>query len=182
MSIIQEGVYWCARDLKGLAVIGNHHFILIVTNENNFLDLKFSPASESNHYFCTLAAFKSNDSELAFHHNDETDVYSVLEYINPEKYTSPFTPDLDLENHKVASSNGLDLDFIKLVTQLADNYVNNTINGAPKYTTLDSNCAAWVNTLFTVAGISQQDRERYGEFFGIDIGEEDLIDQNLFSS
>jgi hypothetical protein len=180
MGTIPEGVYWCARDLKGIAVVGNHHFIMLVTDQEKFSDLVFLPSEEQGVFFCTLAAFKSDNSGLIFRSNDETDIYSVLEKINPEQYTSPLTPDLDLENHKVIPLNSSDLSFIKLVSRLAINYDNNTENEAPQYTLLDSNCSAWVNTLFAVAGIGEEDRNLYGEFFGIDLGEEDLIDQSLF--
>ena len=42
------------------------------------------------------------------------------------------------------------------------------------------NCAAWVNTLLMFAGISETDREKYGEFFGIDWGEENLLPRDSF--
>jgi len=181
MASIAEGVYWCARDLAGVAVVGNHHFILMVSDPGSFAKLPFPPKDESGVYFCTLAGFKSTAGRLTFMFNEENDVQSVLEKINPETYTSLLTPDLDLEIHKVTPPHGSEDAFANEVAQLAQNYSSNTQAGAPAYTLRDANCSAWVNTLFSIAGVSKTDRERYGEFFGIDWGEEDLIDPKLFS-
>ena len=67
--------------------------------------------------------------------------------------------------------------FRELVIQLTTNFAS---KANIRYSLLDANCAAWVNTLFKVAGVSETDREKAGEFFGIDWGEEDLIPESFF--
>lgn len=46
---------------------------------------------------------------------------------------------------------------------------------------MDENCAAWVNHLLKLAGVSDDDREKYGEFDGFDWGEEDLLPSGSFT-
>ncbi len=180
MSAISEGVYWCARDLAGLAFVGNHHFILLVTSRSNFTEIAFKPEKEKGIHFCTLGGFKEDNDRLHFRLNDEHDVKATREYINPDEHTSILLPDLDLEPHKVTPPQGSTLEFIKTVAQLAQNYQTNTKQSAPQYQLIDDNCSAWINTLFAITGVSEGARETYGEFFGIDWGEEDLIDKALF--
>lgn len=181
MGKLKEGVYWSARDLAGAAIIGNHHFILLVTSNDRLEEMQLTPKLESGIYFCTLGGFKSDDARLVFRLNGEHDVRSVLEYVNPDKHTSLLLPDLDLEIHKIAPPDGSEFEFMQKVAALARNYAVNTKVSAPKYTLIDDNCAAWVNTLFAVAGVGAKDREQHGEFFGIDIGEEDLISKGHFT-
>ena len=180
MKQIKEGIYWSARDLAGAAVIGNHHFILLVTSKDRLEELQLSPKLESGIHFCTLGGFKSDDDRLIFRMNDEHDVKSVLEYVNPDKHTSLLLPDLDLEIHKIAPPDGSEFEFMQKVAALARNYAVNTKASAPKYKLLDDNCAAWVNTLFAVAGVGEKDLEQHGEFFEIDVGK-DLISKGHFA-
>jgi hypothetical protein len=182
MANIANGVYWCARDLAGIMPIGNHHFILIATGKDSFNQLGLTPEEEDGVYFYTFGGFKSDDGKLVFGANNEHDVKSVREYVDPEQHTSPLSPDLDLELHRVTPPEGSDFEFMALVSRLAGNYKTNTKQSPPDYKLLDDNCAAWVNTLFAVANVSEEDREKHGEFFGIDWREEDLIDESLFQA
>ena len=107
MASIIEGVYWCAHDLAGIAIVPNHHLdFLILSDPDTFEHLPFPAKNESGVHFCTLAAFKSTAGQLTFGFNEQNDVQSVLETINPDKCTSPFIPDLDLETHRVPPPHG----------------------------------------------------------------------------
>ena len=184
MSRLDEGVYWCARDLDG-SPIGNHHFILIIAldttggfDEESVLT---EDASDGTTYFYTVGGFKGADGIpdlLKMIVNDESDVKAVREYLDPEEHTSLLTPDYDLEAHLVTPPSGSVENLIEKVIQLATNFKS---KGDIQYNLIDENCSAWINTLFKVAGISEAERLELGEFFGIDFGEEDLIPEEFFT-
>ncbi|AFY67273.1 hypothetical protein [Geitlerinema sp. PCC 7407] len=185
MSNLDEGVYWCARDLDG-SPIGNHHFILLVCPDATVLFSGKPPVQEDTPegmvYFYTVGAFKGSPGIpdlLKAIVNQDTDVKAVREYVDPGEHTSPLKPDLDLEPHKVNPPSGSLSSFRKLVIQLTTNFES---KGNIRYSLIDENCAAWINTLFKIAGVSEADREKAGEFFGIDWGEEDLIPEEFFKS
>lgn len=184
MSKLDEGVYWCARDLESIP-IGNHHCILLVCPDTTVLFTGKLPKQEDTPdgiiYFYTVGAFKKDTilpDLLKVEVNQDTDVKAVREFVDPDEYTSPFTPDLDLEAHKVNPPSGSFSDFEKTVVQLVANF---EAKGDIQYALIDENCAAWINTLFKVAGVSNAERKELGEFFGIDWGEEDLIPEEFFS-
>lgn len=183
MSRLNGGVYWCARDLEK-SPIGNHHFILLVfpdaTERFSGEPSKQEDTPDGTTYFYTIGAFKGADGFpdlLKMIVNQETDVKAVREYVDPDEHTSPLTPDYDLEPHQVTSPLGSSENFIMTVVQLATNYKT---KGDIQYSAIDENCAAWVNTLFKVAGLSDTAREELGEFLGVDWGEEDLIPEDFF--
>jgi hypothetical protein len=183
MSRLSEGVYWCARDLE-VSPIGNHHFILLVcpNSAERFYgeSILREDAPNGTTYFYTVGAFKGvgeNPKLLKMVVNQQTDVQAVREYLDPDEHTSLLLPDYDLEPHLVTPPSGSIENFIATVIQLAINY---KANGNIEYSLIDENCAAWVNTLFKVAGVSETERKKRGEFFGIDAGEEDLIPEQFF--
>lgn len=185
MSKLSEGVYWCARDLDG-SPIGNHHFILLVCPDAGDLFSSKSPEQEDTLdgmvYFYTVGAFKGSPripDLLSVIVNQGTDVKAVREYVDPDEHTSPLKPDYDLEPHLVNPPSGSSADFMKKVVQLATNFES---KGDIQYSLIDDNCAAWINTLFKIAGVSDADREEAGEFSGIDWGEEDFIPEEFFAS
>lgn len=184
MDRLDEGVYWCARDLKS-SPIGNHHFILLVLPETSRLFSNVPSTQEDTPdgviYFYTIGAFKTDDilpNLLKVSINQEADVKAVREYVDPEEHTSLFTPDFDLESHQVRSPSGSsNKNFVEKIIQLTNNFQG---KGNIQYSLIDENCAAWVNTLFKVAGVDKDSREIAGEFFGVDWGEEDLIPESFF--
>ncbi|MBD2247336.1 hypothetical protein [Nostoc sp. FACHB-888] len=183
MSQLNAGVYWCARDLEG-SPIGNHHFILLVNPDatDRFSDesLLQEDTPDGTTYFYTIGAFKGADGVpdlLKMIVNQPTDVQSVREYLDPDEHTSLLTPDYDLEPHQITPPTGSVENFIATVIQLATNYKT---KGDIQYSLIDENCAAWVNTLFKVAGVSDASREEAGEFSGVDWGEEDFIPEEFF--
>jgi len=169
-------VFWAARDLDGIPA-GNHHFILI------FLDFKESllrtKAEFSNgQKFATLGAFEI-EGNLVFTANQPTDVRSVKEVLDPSILVG--WSDFDMENHKINPPTGGGWSFAVKVEELAYNYMRKTEESPVEYNWYDENCAAWVNTLFKVAGVPQHERIAAGTFSGIDAGEEDLLSEELFS-
>lgn len=184
MARLNEGVYWCARDLES-SPIGNHHFILLALPDASGLFSNKPPKQEDTPnnvvYFYTIGAFKMDGilpNLLKVVINQETDIKAVREYIDPEEHTSILTPDFDLEAHKVAPPSGSSsADFMKKIVQLTNIF---EAKGNIQYSLIDENCAAWVNTLFKVVGVDAASRETAGEFFGVDWGEEDLIPEEFF--
>lgn len=168
MSNLDEGVYWCARDLDG-PPIGNHHFILLVCPDATGLFSSKLPKQEDTPdgtiHFYTVGAFKKDGTLpdlLKVEVNQDTDVKAVREYVDPDEHTSPLKPDLDLEAHKVNPPSGSLDSFRRTVIQLTTNFES---KGDIQYSLIDENCAAWINTLFKIAGVSDVDREEAGEFF-----------------
>lgn len=169
-------VFWCARDLNGVAW-GNHHFILIYLSPVYGLP-PLTVLAEKGVRFVTLGGFKVG-ANLEFKANEASDVKSVREGLNPSK-RSWWRADYDIERHRVPSPLSSDQQFAVKLVQQAQAYKVNTQTKPVKYSLANENCAAWVNTMFKVAGVKKAARTNHGEFFGIDWGEEDLIDESLF--
>lgn len=178
-TTVAAEVYWATRDLEE-SPVGNHHLILVVPdNPNELLIQEYLVDLGGGKKGFTLAAFEKY-GRLQFESNNDTDLQSVREHFDPEKFVT-WLPDYDLEKNKVGPPNGMtDAAFIELQVQLARNYETNEAQNNVLYGTLDQNCATWVNTLFKVAGVGEHEREEAGEFFGWDWGEEDLLDESLF--
>jgi hypothetical protein len=182
MPLLTEAVYWCARDLQGLHV-GNHHFILLVypDEENRFEIPPIQGVTPNGRMiFYTIGAFKGDERTpdlLAVRINNESDVKSVLEFIYPEKYTNPMTPDFDFEPHLIKPSTDSVSSFRDLVVKLTKLYQS---KGDVVYSVSDANCSSWINTLFYVSGICDADRKAAGDFFGIDVGEDSLMLDKYF--
>ncbi|MEM7110946.1 MAG: hypothetical protein AAF614_00835 [Chloroflexota bacterium] len=188
MSLV-KGVYWSTRDLDfPLAVAGNHHFILLVADASDFRYMGL-PARNEKHgdkttYFYTLGATRgedgSKDGRLVTDFDNDADVKSVRELLDPDEHTSWWQPDFDLSAKLVSS----DINMIRRAALRAVYYKQReeqNISSLPMYNVSDENCAAWVNTLLKSLSVSKQDRERLGDQFGVDWGELDEIDTNLFA-
>lgn len=176
------GTYWTARDLEDFP-IGNHHFIVIVFNSssqaarvcNLFPEVgyTYTKNEKGTYIYYTTLGIGKNSSLIDLNVLYSTDLQAMKEVINPDKYTSWWKPDYDLEGHRVTTSES----FMKTVIQLAINFKNSR---STDYKLLSDNCAAWTNTLFKVAGVSASFRDMLGDFEGLDIGESNLIDETLF--
>lgn len=173
-------VYWCARNLDTeMGFSGNHHFLVIRLDEGESLP-PFESESESGTDFITLAGF-NKDGDLKFGDNNQADVTAVKEYLNPGKYKDNWT-DYDLEYKLITPPKGMsDGKFAGVVAMLAARYNDNQKRRSVKYALDGENCAAWVNTLLDVAGVSDAEREALGEFSGVDWGEEFGIEPDMFS-
>ena len=168
-------VHWCARDLAS-SPVGNHQFILIYMDPIYGLP-PFSPLEEKGIKFMTLGAFNVGGS-LKFRENEPSDVLSVREFINPKK--RGWFSDLDLAKHRVTSPLGSDQRLAETLVKQATAFKVKTQAENIKYSLANNNCSAWVNTMFKCAGVSLANRKSYGEFFGIDWGEEDLLEEAFF--
>jgi hypothetical protein len=182
-------VYWSARDLSG-SPIGNHHFLLIVFenkavadlfNQRHSITYMSEAVDQKNTYFATLGGF-CKDGKLVFEANNRTDVKAVREWIDPEKHTSWYKPDLDLENHEInpRKLDSSDTNGMKLVDKISNAAKTYQRKGPVNYRVNDENCSCWVNTLLKSVGFSAEYRHLKGEFYGVDWGEEDTIGVDLF--
>lgn len=168
-------VYWAARDLSSF-LWGNHQFILIFLEANEAM-AGMIVHEESGKKFFTLAGHQPAGN-LVYIPNQTDDIASVRESIN--KSLRGTWRDFDLEKHSVSEPTGTGLSFALQLKQLADKYDANVKNNPVEYSLQNRNCSTWVNTLLKVAGVPLSTRQTAGEFRGIDWGEEDLLDENLF--
>ena len=168
-------VFWCARDLDGVPV-GNHQFILIQVDPIYGLP-PFSIKEEKGVRFATLAAYNVGGN-LEFRDNHPTDEQAVREFINPKK--RGLLSDYDLEKHRVPSPLSSDQQFAETLVKQALAFKVKTQSKKIQYNLSDENCSTWINTMLKVAGVSLANRQKHGEFSGIDWGEEDLLDESYF--
>ena len=168
-------VFWAARDLSSF-FLGNHQFILIFLGANEAMP-GIQIHEEGGRRFFTLAGHQPHGN-LVYLPNQTDDIVSVRESINP-RLRGRFR-DFDLEKHPITPPTGGGFGFAFQLKQSAERYEANTRTSPVKYDLWDRNCSTWVNTLLKVAGVSESVRLRAGEFRGIDWGEEELLDENLF--
>lgn len=176
------GVYWAARDLENF-FLGNHHFVVIVFESRSqarrvcgdFKGIGFTSTinEQGSKIFYTSISVVKDNALIELDILPGPDVQAMKEVINPYEYTSWWVADYDLEGHRISTEES----FMTMVMQLSVNFENSE---STDYNLLNQNCASWVNTLFKVAGVSSEDRANLGGFAGIDIGEDDLIDETLF--
>ena len=175
-------VCWNARNLGSAYNIGagNHHYILIVV-DGICLPTPIKTQIHNEVEFLTLGAF-SVGGNMVFEANNASDSASAKELFNNTPIKDFFNPfDWGAQTHKVTPPSGSSLQFAIKTIQLALNYEKNTkVNPLP-YTIYDDNCAAWVNTLFKVAGVSDSERRRLGQFWGVDWAEKVEIPESLFA-
>lgn len=134
--------------------------------------------------FITLGAYEDEaQNTLELRRNYWTDVQAVREYLAPERYVSWYRRDFDLEIHEVNLPPGeAGRQMVRRILVLSDNFEQNARAERPEYTPEDRNCSAWVNTILKILGVPEEERERLGEFDGIDWGEEDLLEESLFQT
>lgn len=192
------GVYWSARDLDP-SPIGNHHFITIVWQSKEQADAfrerygvgysSFGNQVGLPVHFTTMGVQTDDGSgsgSIVIEFNYASDVQAVKEEVNPEEYIHWYAPDYDLEAHLMPfglSSAGFGRlgEFMKATMASARNFNRHYEAGTTlPYSLLEQNCACIANSQFNALGFSASDRERLGEFSGIDIGEENLVDPGYF--
>jgi hypothetical protein len=192
------GVYWSARDLDP-SPIGNHHFITIIWQSKEqadaFLERYGVGCSTFNNqvglpvHFTTLGVQTDDGSgsgSIVIEFNYSSDVQAVKEEVNPDQYIHFYAPDYDLEAHLMPfglSSRGFGRlgEYMQAVLVGAQNFNRHHEAGTRlPYSLLDQNCACIANSEFNALGFSSSDRERLGEFSGVDIGEENLVDSGYF--
>lgn len=178
-----KGIYWCARDLDtNLTPAGNHHFLLIVGDKDMPAYPNSSINKKDNNFFFTASAGAENGGNpnnwgrLYMHINESADIKSVNEAIGGTVWHKP---DYDIEYHKIEELS--ERDFPQLISYLKNYHVNQDSHLVRNYDITSSNCSTWMNSLMKAMGISDNKRENYGEFTGIDWGEEDLINTDYFT-
>ncbi len=166
-------VYWCARDLAN-SPVGNHHFLAFIPdNPNDFTGKTVDTGSGSQGW---TNGGQPKDGKLVSAPNEDNDLQSVRELRDPQNYPPGTFSDWDGEMHEIPTPRGMtDTQFINALQKAIDEYQNNC-----PYSLVDENCAAWVNSMLERVGIPKSERERLGEFFGVDWGEEDLIPSQYF--
>jgi hypothetical protein len=194
------GVYWSARDLDP-SPIGNHHFITIVWQSKEQADAflerygvgynSFANQVGIAVHYTTLGVQTDDGSgsgSIIIEFNNASDVQAVKEEVNPGEYIHWYAPDYDFEAHLMPfglSSSGFGRlgDFMKAVLSGAQNFNRHHEAGTRlPYSLFEQNCACIANSEFNALGFSASDRERLGEFSGIDIGEENLVDAGYFDA
>jgi hypothetical protein len=172
-------VYWSARNVQHYLVPGNHHFVLIMDNSQMSVPFNIAPKTYKGVSFFTLAAFKDDAGNMVFGPNNPTDVLSVRQRIDNPGWWAP-EPDWDFQGHEVKPPNGCNYVFARQLLDLSANFDRNSQTTPLAFESGNLNCAAWVNTLFKVAGVPYSERIVAGEFWGVDMGEEEYIPEKLF--
>ena len=179
--MLETSVRWNARNYatRFNVGLGNHHYVLIVCGPEEF-EGSFLRIKHKDHQFFTLGGFE-REGNLVFLQNNKSDIESAREFLDGESLLDTINPfDWGTQSNRVASPNRSASSFASLICRLARNYRENTFKTPYPYTLTNSNCSAWVNTLFSVAGVPKEQRVLHGEFRGIDWGEEDYIPKELF--
>lgn len=177
------GVFWMSRNL-GIDLVNpgvaNHHYILITLSDEVCNWGKFKVVSFRETKFMTLGGF-SDGQNMVYRANDSNDTASMKEIIGRGLFARIINPfDWDTQKHSVRSPMGSNLQFAQKIVQLAENYERNTRANPFVYRLFWGNCASWVNTIFKIAGVSEQERRSKGQFIGIDAGENLVIPEKLF--
>lgn len=174
MAVNNVETYLAARDL-GTSPAGNHHFILILLPTKLRLH-RMKAEIENGQCFVTIAADDISGS-LLFCPNLRNDVQATKEMLCPARVG--WSPDFSLERHKI-SPIGSPWNFALQLERMAYNYERNTANAKISYSLKSCNCASWTNTILKVAGVPKVEREKLTEFSGVDWGEENLLNEQLF--
>ena len=177
----ETSVRWNARNLRGRFNVGfgNHHYILVVADAIPIPN-EYPKLSYAGHDFFTLGGF-SVGGNMVMKHNNHNDVTSAKECLDGGGFWEFVNPaDWGTQSHIIRPPNGCPFSFASDVCRLARNYERNTAINPHPYDIYDDNCASWVNTLFKVLGLTKRQRQKYGEFWGMDWGEEDPIPESLF--
>ena len=121
----------------------------------------------------------SNKGAVLVGENYEKDVKAYKEhYCNN---TTWYTPDLDYQGHTVPTPNGMsDLEFMQKIVNAYTVFKENIKSSPPQYNLCSTNCSAWVNGLLKSVGISEADRIKLGEFWGVDWSEESNAFEKYF--
>jgi hypothetical protein len=177
VSMLENGVYWSARDLHsydGSPV--NHNFILLVAKSPANFSKKQPLKERSGCYvnkFHTVGGLQEG-KQLKAQINQKHDVDAVREFVNPAKYEDEW----DLVFNPVVLPSGTSLNsFTKLLMNLTSNYIK---KGKVLYGANDKSGSVWVNTLLKVAGVTAANRKNASKLWSTDTGEVKLIPEKHF--
>ncbi|MCU0721840.1 MAG: hypothetical protein MUC83_19170 [Pirellula sp.] len=183
-------VYWAARDLDGIP-IGNHGFLLFIPDSpRNFSSSVQLIDLYGGNRGCTIGGYKgaSTDGDkdpgkLVVRFDWKADIAAVREHFDSNAYRS--SPDRyktgwSVVLHEVDPPTGVcDTEFITALIQSARRYQANQAN-APDYVLSGPNCQSWSYSILLSLGVPERDLLTAGEFPGVDWGEEESIDLDLF--
>lgn len=189
------GVYWSSRDM-GPSPVGNHHFFTFVYEDESQAQRIAASGiaetfSEENDkgvriYFATLGVNKDEKTEgIIIESSPKMDRKAIKE-ISKEKNTSFFSYDLDFQGHRVLPESaapvlGSSEQLMMAISEKVDNFnAHFSAGDRIPYSLVDENCACIVNTLMKTLGYEKNIREKLGEFWGVDWGEEDLVSDCYF--
>lgn len=136
---------------------------------------------ESGKRFVTLGGHVSGsltNGNLIYIPNQRDDVIAVKESVNAS--LRGFFSDFSLEKHPVTARGSSAWGFANQIKHLAERYAANTKDNPVRYNLFNQNCSTWVNTIMKIAGVSEAERLRLGDFRGFDSGQTKLLDENLF--
>ena len=173
-------VYWAARDLAS-SPVGNHQYIVIMLNDGETLP-GIQTQQENGKNFVTLGGHVSGSifsgGSLVYIGNQRDDVIAVKESLNSS--LRGYFSDFDLEKHRVTPPSSGDRALADQIKGLAEKYAVNTRDNPVSYGLFSQNCSTWVNTIMKIVGIAESERARLGDFRGVDRGQNNLLDENLF--
>lgn len=199
-NTLQEGVgvYWCARDYE-LSPVGNYSFVLVVYPDietAEYFKIRYGfnfaqsvPNNAGVSFFYTTFSANKQNGYLHLSVLDKNDVQAFKEVLDPEKYTSWYKADFDMQANKVdwwrlqtaegeAVTYGM---FVDSLLQKLRTFQNNYQNGLRlKYEIDDVNSFSFVNTLLKTVGIPDKNRSELRSFSGVNVGANDYIDDRVF--
>ena len=198
-------VYWSCRDMSDSPVV-NHHFITIIFRNllaansicYEYPGIPVNPVSEEHAgqtvYFITIGWFADGLGQgqpMRCVFNQQDDVISVREHLNPDQYVELTSPDFSYEKHLVPHlllHEGLNDEGrqVRAVMDAAACYFRyqQQSDDLPEFDSIAFNpvtCATFVNSLFAKAGYSKRNRERLSDFWGADVGENSTVSMSYFS-
>lgn len=192
------GVYWSSRDMDPLFA-GNHHFFTFVyTDEEQAkrvtrrwlgwdeLDYCYEVNDAGLIVFYTTVGVDQEGGDIIFKFNPNSDQWSINE-IAKSRNTEIMSVDRDFQSCRIPLNDG-DVSFSSYEELMYDILhkvfvfnKNRQLGTSVEYVLYDENCACGVNSILNLIGYSATIREEMGEFWGVDWGEEDLIDARFFN-
>jgi len=201
-------VYWSCRDMSDSPIV-NHHFITIIFHNEDaarsicnivYPDIYIlgNPESETcdgnTLYFITIGWFAHGAGQgqpMRCVINQQDDVMSVREHLNPEQYVDIYAPDFSYEKKampimlldEALNDEGK---IVRAVMRTAACYsrYQQQHDDLPEFDSISFNpvtCASFVNTLFAKIGYSKRQREKASDMTGFDVGECTTLSMSYFS-
>ncbi|MCA9779485.1 MAG: hypothetical protein KC800_22310, partial [Candidatus Eremiobacteraeota bacterium] len=117
---------------------------------------------------------------LSLEVNSDADVRIVRKYLDGRATRDHLDPGLRFEGKFVSQARPVP-EFASTLLGHISAYGAKPHAKLPYYKGLSDNCATWVNTLFQAVGIPESVRKTLGDFWGIDIGQEQELEGTLFA-
>ena len=182
-DILGKASFASARDLTS-SPFGNHHFETITGITQQDLDNMGINAKLQNFgngiMGITVGIFPNENDILTVMYNQRDDLKATEEFYSDS--TTLFESDWDYEQHQITPPNGVTLRQLDLRSLAAASALQKTLKNVPtSYNLVNCNCSSGLNSLLSIIGISEEDREELTEFSGIDWGEENLLNEGILN-